>query len=111
MNETIPISVETEHHHLKDDPPLNEMIPVSLETKHHHIENDRSLADIVQETIHFVGSLKGKKFVVKLGGSTLEHQRAVLQDIICRNGQSSASAQQLVRVLELVSSQSNHVSI
>lgn len=27
--------------------------------------------------------LKGKTFVVKLGGSTLEHQRSVLQDCIC----------------------------
>jgi acetylglutamate kinase len=82
LNDTIPVSLEIEHKHLKDDPPLNEAIPVSLEVKHHHLENDRALADIVQETIHFVESLKGKKFVVKLGGSTLEHQRAVLQDII-----------------------------
>jgi acetylglutamate kinase len=58
------------------------MIPVSLERTHNHHENDHSLADIVQATIHFTGSLKGKKFVVKLGGSTLENQRTVLQDII-----------------------------
>ena len=82
LNEATPVSLETEHHYPKDDPPLNEAIPVSLEPTHNHHEHDRSLADIVQETIHFVGSLKDKKFVVKLGGSTLEHQRAVLQDII-----------------------------
>jgi acetylglutamate kinase len=61
---------------------LNEVIPISLETEQSHLEDDRPLADIVQETIHFMRSLKGKTFVVKLGGSTLEHQRAVLQDII-----------------------------
>jgi acetylglutamate kinase len=41
-----------------------------------------SLVEEVQETLHFVASLKHKTFVVKLGGSTLEHQRAVVQDII-----------------------------
>src|SRR5581483_5353662 len=41
-----------------------------------------SLVEEVQETLHFVASLKHKTFVVKLGGSTLEHQQAVLQDII-----------------------------
>jgi acetylglutamate kinase len=41
-----------------------------------------SLVEAVQETLHFVASLKHKTFVVKLGGSTLEYQRAVLQDII-----------------------------
>ena len=41
-----------------------------------------SLVEEVQETLHFVASLKHKTFVVKLGGSTLEYQRAVLQDII-----------------------------
>ncbi|GHO46060.1 acetylglutamate kinase [Ktedonospora formicarum] len=32
---------------------------------------------------HTFSSLKGKTFVVKLGGSTLEYQRMVLQDCIC----------------------------
>ncbi len=41
-----------------------------------------SLVEEVQETLHFVASLRHKTFVVKLGGSTLEYQRAVLQDII-----------------------------
>ncbi len=44
--------------------------------------NRLSLVEEVQETLHFVASLKHKTFVVKLGGSTLEYQRAVLQDII-----------------------------
>src|SRR5258708_35245311 len=41
-----------------------------------------SLIEEVQETLHFVASLKHKTFVAKLGGSTLEYQRAVLQDLI-----------------------------
>ncbi len=61
---------------------MNAVIPISLETEQSHLEDDRPLANIVQETIHFMRSLKGKTFVVKLGGSTLENQRAVLQDII-----------------------------
>jgi acetylglutamate kinase len=36
----------------------------------------------VQETLHFVSSLKHKTFVAKLGGSTLQYQQAVLQDLI-----------------------------
>src|SRR5690242_18205008 len=41
-----------------------------------------SLVEEVQETLHFVASLKQKTFVVKLGGSTLAHQRAIVQDIV-----------------------------
>src|SRR5260221_11194122 len=44
--------------------------------------NHSSLIEEVQETLHFVASLKHKTFVAKLGGSTLEYQRAVLQDLI-----------------------------
>jgi acetylglutamate kinase len=40
------------------------------------------LADFVQEALHVVHSLQGKTLVVKLGGSTLEHQKAVLQDLV-----------------------------
>jgi acetylglutamate kinase len=41
-----------------------------------------SLLQEVQETLRFVASLKHKTFVAKLGGSTLEYQRLVLQDLI-----------------------------
>ncbi|HEX4202768.1 MAG TPA: hypothetical protein VHZ51_00920 [Ktedonobacteraceae bacterium] len=47
--------------------------------------NTVSPADIVHETPHLaasLASLTGKTVVVKLGGSTLEHQRAVLQGSI-----------------------------
>ena len=50
----------------QDDPPVDN--PAFLEA--------------IQSTLHFVESLKNKVFVVKLGGSTLEYQRAVLQDSI-----------------------------
>ena len=53
----------------------------------HGAENDLptnhpSLLEEVQNTLHFVSSLKHKTFVVKLGGSTLAYQRAVLQDLV-----------------------------
>lgn len=44
--------------------------------------NRLAFLDTLQETLHVVASLKQKTFVVKLGGSTLHYQRAVLQDLI-----------------------------
>ena len=44
--------------------------------------NHPSLLEEVQGALHLVASLKHKTFVVKLGGSTLQYQRAVLQDIV-----------------------------
>jgi len=38
--------------------------------------------EAIQSTLNLVASLKHKVFVVKLGGSTLEYQQAVLQDCI-----------------------------
>ncbi|QBD76962.1 acetylglutamate kinase [Ktedonosporobacter rubrisoli] len=48
------------------------------EPSSHH----RLLVEAVQETLSLVATLKQKTFVVKLGGSALEYQRAVLQDLI-----------------------------
>lgn len=45
------------------------------------------LPDAPQRSIPPENSLKGKILVVKLGGSTLEHQRAVLQDLIWLSAQ------------------------
>src|SRR3979409_2358248 len=53
-------------HEKEDDPPASHA--AFLET--------------IPTTLHFVESLKHKTFVAKLGGSTLEYQRAVLQDLI-----------------------------
>ncbi|MBE3560346.1 MAG: acetylglutamate kinase [Ktedonobacteraceae bacterium] len=47
------------------------------------IVNDHHLiAQVLSEALPYIDFLKGKILVVKLGGSTLEHQRVVLQDII-----------------------------
>ena len=47
------------------------------------IINDHFLiAQVMSEALPYIEYLKGKTLVIKLGGSTLEHQRDVLQDII-----------------------------
>ncbi len=47
------------------------------------IINDHHLiAQVLGEALPYIDFLKGKTLVIKLGGSTLEHQREVLQDII-----------------------------
>ena len=47
------------------------------------IINDHHLiAQVLREALPYIDFLKGKILVIKLGGSTLEHQRSVLQDII-----------------------------
>jgi acetylglutamate kinase len=43
----------------------------------HHL-----IARVLGEALPYIDFLKGKTLVIKLGGSTLEHQRHVLQDII-----------------------------
>ncbi len=47
------------------------------------IINDQHLiAQVLGEALPYIDFLRGKTLVIKLGGSTLEHQRGVLQDII-----------------------------
>jgi acetylglutamate kinase len=43
----------------------------------HHL-----IAQVLGEALPYINFLKGKTLVIKLGGSTLENQQAVLQDII-----------------------------
>jgi acetylglutamate kinase len=43
----------------------------------HHL-----IAEVLREALPYIDSLKGKTLVIKLGGSTLENQRMILQDII-----------------------------
>jgi acetylglutamate kinase len=43
----------------------------------HHL-----IAQVLSEALPYIDFLKGKTLVIKLGGSTLEHQRHVLQDLI-----------------------------
>ena len=46
------------------------------------ISDHQLIAQVLGEALPYIESLKGKTLVIKLGGSTLEHQSAVLQDII-----------------------------
>lgn len=47
------------------------------------VNNDQHLiAQVLREAIPYIDFLKEKTLVIKLGGSTLENQRSVLQDII-----------------------------
>ncbi|GCE24642.1 acetylglutamate kinase [Dictyobacter alpinus] len=46
------------------------------------ISDHHLIAQVLGEALPYIDFLKGKTLVIKLGGSTLEHQRAVLQDII-----------------------------
>jgi acetylglutamate kinase len=43
----------------------------------HHL-----IAEVLREALPYIDYLKGKTLVIKLGGSTLENQRMILQDII-----------------------------
>ncbi len=45
--------------------------------------NDHFLiAQVLREALPYIDFLKGKTLVIKLGGSTLEHQQSILQDIV-----------------------------
>src|ERR1700737_1173694 len=46
------------------------------------INSHHLIAEVLREALPYINYLKGKTLVIKLGGSTLEHQRGVLQDII-----------------------------
>lgn len=46
------------------------------------ISDHHLIAQVLGEALPYIDFLKGKTLVIKLGGSTLEHQRNVLQDII-----------------------------
>jgi len=46
------------------------------------INDHHLIAQVLREALPYIDLLKGKTLVIKLGGSTLEHQRGILQDII-----------------------------
>ncbi|HLG62291.1 MAG TPA: acetylglutamate kinase [Ktedonosporobacter sp.] len=46
------------------------------------ISDHHLIAQVLSEALPYIDFLKGKTLVIKLGGSTLEHQRGVLQDIV-----------------------------
>jgi len=46
------------------------------------INDQHLIAQVLSEALPYIDFLKGKTLVIKLGGSTLEHQESVLQDIV-----------------------------
>jgi acetylglutamate kinase len=57
-------------------------ITFSLTTDGDVINDHHLIAQVLHEALPYIDFLKGKTLVIKLGGSTLEHQRGILQDII-----------------------------
>lgn len=57
-------------------------ITFSLTSEGDIINDQHLIAQVLREALPYIDFLKGKTLVIKLGGSTLEHQRGVLQDII-----------------------------
>lgn len=53
-----------------------------LTTEGETVNEQQLIARVLSEAIPYIDYLKGKILVIKLGGSTLENQRVVLQDII-----------------------------
>src|SRR5579872_4340016 len=53
------------------------------ETSEDNVTNNHQLiAQVLHEALPYIEFLKGKALVIKLGGSTLTHQKYVLQDIV-----------------------------
>lgn len=57
-------------------------ITFSLSSDGDIIADHHVIAQVLREALPYIDFLKGKILVIKLGGSTLENQRMVLQDII-----------------------------
>src|SRR5579859_647189 len=57
-------------------------ITFSTNTDGEIINDHYLIAQVLREALPYIDFLRGKTLVIKLGGSTLEHQRGVLQDII-----------------------------
>lgn len=57
-------------------------ITFSLSPDGEVINDHHLIAEVLREALPYIDFLKGKTLVIKLGGSTLEHQRGILQDIV-----------------------------
>ena len=53
-----------------------------MTSKGYDLSDHHLIAEVLREALPYIDFLKEKTLVIKLGGSTLEHQRIVLQDII-----------------------------
>lgn len=51
-------------------------------TSENQVLNHHLIAQVLREALPYIGFLKEKTLVIKLGGSALEHQQSALQDII-----------------------------
>jgi acetylglutamate kinase len=61
---------------------LAKLTTFSITTEGHVLNQQHLIAKVLREALPYIDFLKEKTLVIKLGGSTLEHQRSVLQDII-----------------------------
>jgi acetylglutamate kinase len=50
------------------------------------VERHEVIAQVLKEAQPYIEALRGRTLVIKLGGSTLEHQRAALEDIVWLRG-------------------------
>src|SRR5213080_3184518 len=57
-------------------------ITFSITSEGDIINDHHLIAQVLREALPYIDFLRGKTLVIKLGGSTLEHQRGILQDII-----------------------------
>lgn len=57
-------------------------ITYSMTAEGEIINDHHLIAQVLGEALPYINFLKGKTLVIKLGGSALEHQRVVLQDIV-----------------------------
>ena len=57
-------------------------ISFSMTAEGEVINDHHLIAQVLSEALPYIDFLKGKTLVIKLGGSALEHQRVVLQDIV-----------------------------
>ncbi len=54
----------------------------SMTSEDNVTNNHQLIAQVLHEALPYIDFLKGKTLVIKLGGSTLTHQKYVLQDIV-----------------------------
>src|SRR5947209_20343382 len=57
-------------------------ITFSITSEGDIINDHHLIAQVLREALPYIDFLKGKTLVIKLGGSALEYQRSVLQDIV-----------------------------
>ncbi len=57
-------------------------IVFAMTTTGEEVREQNLIAEVLREASPYIDFLKGKTLVIKLGGSTLEHQRQVLENII-----------------------------